>query len=449
MKTVDDAASSRHSLLGAGCECRAPRSTRVIARHQSGPIVDYLKIVNKKSHNLFADITLKTVGRIVAGDGSFSGSRRSSAAFFLADEVKTDTTGLVQLAARDSRSRDGSLHRPSWLLKHIARTKLWDDCYWGAARAGNPHELRRMYQTPAAGNLRAKTGTIEHVSTLSAWSGRPTARRIAFSIIANGVHGLGGEAHRGPDRDLAQAERPFTANEPEVRMASDRSCPARAVSRRCQRPRSAARRSWHRRLRWWRQRPSSAPPAATPASAAAGKADPPPSHPGPRTHTVQKGENLTVIAQRYGVDQRAGRSEPQALPRRMMPGVSLRIPAPEPGEAPAEQDDQVHLVKSGDNFSSIAHLRCVGRALIEANPGANPRRLQLGPEDPHPAPTQLSETVARAFQTARSYVATAARHLVGRVDVVEVGREAHRPFAHREHHSLPLQRRGQRPRSAA
>ena len=35
-------------------------------------ILDYLRIINKKSHNFFADHTLKTVGRIVNGDGSFT-----------------------------------------------------------------------------------------------------------------------------------------------------------------------------------------------------------------------------------------------------------------------------------------------------------------------------------------------------------------------------------------
>jgi LysM repeat protein len=73
-----------------------------------------------------------------------------------------------------------------------------------------------------------------------------------------------------------------------------------------------------------------------------------------------------------------------------MPGAVLEVPAAEPGAAPAERADvQVHLVRSGDNFSTIARTYDVSvNALLEANPGINPRRLQIGQKVRIPAPTQ-------------------------------------------------------------
>jgi D-alanyl-D-alanine carboxypeptidase/D-alanyl-D-alanine-endopeptidase (penicillin-binding protein 4) len=44
-----------------------------------------------------------------------------------------------------------------------------------------------MYRTAAAGNLRAKTGTIHGVSSLSGYVTTADGERLAFSIIANGV----------------------------------------------------------------------------------------------------------------------------------------------------------------------------------------------------------------------------------------------------------------------
>jgi LysM repeat protein len=103
-----------------------------------------------------------------------------------------------------------------------------------------------------------------------------------------------------------------------------------------------------------------------------------------RSHTVAKGENLTVIARRYRVTLNAlVAANPGMSPRRLMPGAKLTVPAAEVSEdatPPAERADvQVHTVKSGDNFSTIARSYDVSvNALIEANPAVNPRRLQIG-----------------------------------------------------------------------
>ena len=54
--------------------------------------------------------------------------------------------------------------------------------------AGDPDGLRlRMRGTPAAGNLRAKTGTVRRVSALSGYVTTADGERLAFSVLANGV----------------------------------------------------------------------------------------------------------------------------------------------------------------------------------------------------------------------------------------------------------------------
>ena len=349
-RTVAGPSASRvtgRSLWAPGVAA-AHRGPRVLARHESPPLLDYLKIVNKKSHNLFAEITLKTIGRVVAGDGSFAGGS-AVVRSFLANEVKADTAGLRMLDG----SGLSSLNRISAatfvdVLRHMARTDLWT-LYWETLpEAGNPRELRRMYQTPAAGNLRAKTGTIEHVSALSGVVRSANGERILFSIIANDVPTTWG-AKRIEDRigvSLASFERPFDPAGAELRLASD-----------------------------------AAPLDSTAAS-------------GPRSHTVRSGENLTVIARRYGVTLNALVAANSRLsPRRLMPGVTLMVPAPERSDDPTPPADradvQAHKVKSGENFSVIARAYDVSvNALLEANPDVNPRRLQVGQEIRIPASTQ-------------------------------------------------------------
>ena len=68
-----------------------------------------------------------------------------------------------------------------------------------------------MYRTRAARNLRAKTGTIDRVSALSGLVHSGNGERILFSIIANDVPSTGA-AKRVEDRiggELADFERPF------------------------------------------------------------------------------------------------------------------------------------------------------------------------------------------------------------------------------------------------
>ena len=367
VRTVADAGASPVTARTLWAPALRPRQLqpRVIASYQSPPLLDYLKIVNKKSHNLFAELTLKTLGRVVEGDGSYAGGARVVTRF-LADDVGADTAGLRVL---DGSGLSG-LNRVRAatfvdVLGHMARTPLWD-AYWETLpEAGNPRELRRMYQTPAAGNLRAKTGTIARVSALSGVVRSANGERILFSILANDVPSTYG-AKRIEDRigaRLASFERPFEPGPPELRAAAEPGEPAPTP---VEPPVVVAE----------APRPAPAAPTAPPTPAA---------RPVPvtRTHTVVAGENLSVIAARYGIRLNAlVEANPGLSPRRLMPGVTLRVPAPPSDDPtpPAERTDvQTHAIKSGESFWTIA--RTYGMSmndLIAANPEINPRRIQPG-----------------------------------------------------------------------
>jgi LysM repeat protein len=389
VRTVADGQASPITAHALWAPAMRPREQRpwVIASHQSPPILDYLKIVNKKSHNLFAELTLKTLGRVVEGEGSYEGGARVVRRF-LTDEVGADTTGL--------RVHDGSglsglnRVRPATfvdVLGHMARTPLWD-AYWETLpEAGNPRELRRMYQTPAAGNLRAKTGTIAHVSALSGVVRSANGERILFSIVANDVPSTYG-AKRIEDRigaRLASFERPFAPGPPELRAAVEEPQPAdSAIPPPEASPVVVAAAPAAEAVPAGTTGIGPAPaapiatPASVPATPAAVRAPA-----AARTHTVVRGENLTVIAQRYGIRLNAlVEANPGLSPRRLMPGVSLRIPAPPSDDPtpPAQRTDvQTHQIKSGESFWTIARAYGVSlNDLMGANPEINPRRIRPG-----------------------------------------------------------------------
>jgi len=181
-----------------------------------------------------------------------------------------------------------------------------------------------MYRTPAAGNLRAKTGTIEHVSALSGLVRSANGERILFSILANDVRSTGG-AKRVEDRigvRLASFQRPFTASAPAAVEPQVSVAPTVTVI----------------------------------------------------THSVRSGENLSVIARRYGVTLGAlTAANPGLSPRRLMPGTELLLPTAELANV------RTHRVRAGDNFSVIARTYGVSLSgLIAANKNIDPRRLQVG-----------------------------------------------------------------------
>jgi D-alanyl-D-alanine carboxypeptidase/D-alanyl-D-alanine-endopeptidase (penicillin-binding protein 4) len=160
---------------------------RVLAEHRSPPLSQLLEVVNKQSHNLYAESVLRVMGATVVGDASFEGGVEATRRF-LANAVRTHTGVFEQIdgsgLSAENRASAGLFVE---LLAYMAESELWED-FWGTLpEAGNRRELPRMYRSSAAGNLRAKTGTIARVSALTGVVRSASGERIAFSILANDV----------------------------------------------------------------------------------------------------------------------------------------------------------------------------------------------------------------------------------------------------------------------
>ncbi len=162
-------------------------SPRILVFRDSPPLIEILTITNKQSHNFFAETVAKTLGRIVAGQGSFAGGRRV-VEDFLVHEVGVPAT---QISIRDgsglSPSNRASATVFVQLLRFMSGSALWEDFWSTLPEAGVRNELRRMAGTPAARNLRAKTGTLNRVSALSGMVRTRSGERVLFSVLSNDV----------------------------------------------------------------------------------------------------------------------------------------------------------------------------------------------------------------------------------------------------------------------
>ncbi len=323
---------------------------QVLAVHHSPPLIDILTVLNKHSHNLYAEQIVRTVGRVTSGEGSVEAGRSAVEALLRdqadvdADLRMVDGSGLSVLNRVDARTVVG-------LLSYMSTTPFFEDFVSTLPEAGGVG-LHRMHRTPAEGNLRAKTGTIDSVSALSGYVRAADGERLVFSIISNHV--------------------PSTWRAKRVEDAIG------ARLSRFDRPRASI----------------GAALAASPSSADSGSAVGRAAS--PTTHVVSRGETLSGIAQRYGVGLDAlERANPGTAPSRIRAGETLTIPAADAAaDAPTSDtpDSQAsstpagrasasrtHVVRSGETFDSIARRYGVTvAALRKANPSVRPRSLQIG-----------------------------------------------------------------------
>jgi D-alanyl-D-alanine carboxypeptidase/D-alanyl-D-alanine-endopeptidase (penicillin-binding protein 4) len=185
---------------------RSASAPLVLAQVESPPLSDYLRAVNQRSHNLYADLFLKTLGKLVADDGSFPGGSRVLSEFL---------TGVVGVPPEQINIVDGSglsiLNRASAgtmvsTIRFLDAGPNWDPFWESLPVAGSRQLFRRMSRTAAAGNLRAKTGTMNRVSSLSGVVRSADGERIVFSIIGNDLPSETGAKRLENDVGRALAE---------------------------------------------------------------------------------------------------------------------------------------------------------------------------------------------------------------------------------------------------
>jgi D-alanyl-D-alanine carboxypeptidase/D-alanyl-D-alanine-endopeptidase (penicillin-binding protein 4) len=173
---------------------RAPRT--ILAEHVSVPLGDSVKLINKISQNLHTEMLLRTAAR---QNGLWSNAEemlKTPQDFYAAagiapdDVMQTDGSGLSR--------HDLVTPRAIVTLLAYAERQTWFAPYYRSLPvAGVDGSLQdRMKATVAAGRIHAKTGSVEHVRTLSGFAETPSGRRLIFSFLGNNQ---GGNNHEAAD----------------------------------------------------------------------------------------------------------------------------------------------------------------------------------------------------------------------------------------------------------
>jgi len=162
-----------------------PRAGVEMARRDSAALLDDLRITDKVSQNLHAEMALRAVARAGRHIGSREGGLAEEQLFL--DEVGVNR-GSYNFADGSGLSRLDLVSPAAVvrLLAHMWRSparEAWVSLLPVAGRDGTLHA--RFTGTVAEGRIFAKTGSLSHVSALSGYARRANGQMLAFSIMVN------------------------------------------------------------------------------------------------------------------------------------------------------------------------------------------------------------------------------------------------------------------------
>jgi len=159
--------------------------TRKLFTYYSHPMSDIISKVNKPSQNFIAETLQKTLGKEFSEAGSSKAGRQVQLAFY--DSLGMDTRNL--------QIRDGSgLSRHNLVSPNTSISLLkmmWEHPYRSyyiesfplSGVSGSTRE--RTLGTSAEGNVRAKTGYIGYVRSLSGYTWTRSGEPLIFSLMVN------------------------------------------------------------------------------------------------------------------------------------------------------------------------------------------------------------------------------------------------------------------------
>ena len=183
-RSVTDGASARAQLMLRRSAGGDDPFRGALAVRRSAPLDALITMINHRSHNLSAELAFRAIGRVARNAGTFAAGAQAVADFLTGDVgipasavQVTDGSGLSLLDEATPRAL-------VQLLAHMRRGTEGEAFYRSLPVAGEGLS-QRMALTPAAGRLRAKTGTLRDVSALSGYVTTADGEELAFAVIVN------------------------------------------------------------------------------------------------------------------------------------------------------------------------------------------------------------------------------------------------------------------------
>ncbi len=180
----------------------SPQSLTTLWTHTSPPLSEILKPLLKESLNLHAETLTRALGMELYGIGSFEAGK----------ERVEDTLSRMAIDKGRYSYADGSgLSRRNLssaeilvrILRSMYRSPYFTHFYNALAIAGQDGTLeKRLKGTKAENNVRAKTGSMSSVSSISGYLVTADGEMLAFSMLANNFLASKSEVDSAQDKAL-------------------------------------------------------------------------------------------------------------------------------------------------------------------------------------------------------------------------------------------------------
>lgn len=182
----------------------APEGRRVLAARISVPVAEDIKVINKTSQNLHAEMLLRLLGKTYGTDGSFEEGTRVVRQFLVDAGIDDDDFFLYDgsgLSPKDKIAPRALTHLLAY-ASHQPWGAAWRDTLPIAGVDGTLDN--RFKNTPFQGKMWAKTGTLDEVNALSGYVTTASGRIVAFSILVNNHSPVSDDEQQAIDR-IAEA----------------------------------------------------------------------------------------------------------------------------------------------------------------------------------------------------------------------------------------------------
>ena len=194
-------ARARHLPRAESGDAPTPAGTpTVLAEHLSPPLGDAVRFLNKVSQNLHAELVARVAAREKAGATTAEAALKFAQEFFKSAGIEEDD--MVFYDGSGLSRRDLVTPRAEVKLLEYAARQPWGAVFRSTLPvAGDDGTLaERMKNTPAAGRIWAKTGSLEHVSALAGYATSVRGEHLVFAILGNNQNLRGSAASAVADK---------------------------------------------------------------------------------------------------------------------------------------------------------------------------------------------------------------------------------------------------------